>query len=126
MTGMPLRSSALNHILDELRPLIDDLFVHGLFQADRHRLHLPDGHAAVGEEALEQRHEVAQLSVSLLVVGNNSAPAGCTQFARGKVDDVAQIGNLARDLADRLVLATLSRVLMKYRLSCTGSHPEPA
>ena len=47
------------------------------------------------------------VSVSLLVVGNNAAPAGRTQFARGKIDDVAQIGDLARDLADRLVLAAL-------------------
>ena len=43
----------LDAVVDELRPLGDHVHVHALLEAHGHGLHLLNGHAAIGQKALE-------------------------------------------------------------------------
>ena len=90
-------------VVDELGTLGDDIHVHALLEAHGHGLHLLDGHAAVGQEALEHGDQILHGVEKLRVTDQDSAAAGEAEFAGGEVDDVEQVGDHAGDLTDGLI-----------------------
>ncbi len=88
----------LHQVGDELRTLADVFHIEGLVKADGHGLHRTDLHAAVGEEALVERHELHHLVGELLVVGGDDAAAGEAEFAGGEVDDIETVCQHVVDL----------------------------
>ncbi len=91
-------------VLDEDRALGDDVHIHGFVEADGHRFHFLHGHTAVGEEAFVHGNGVLEGAVHRFLTAADRAAAGETEFAGGEVDNVEEVGDHSRDLADALVL----------------------
>lgn len=109
-------------VLDELGSLGDHVHVHGLVKAHRHGLHLPDGHAAVGQKALEHGDQVLHGVEQGLVPHDDGAAPGEAELAGGEVDQVEQVGDHPGDLPDALVgharLADLDEVEVVLEQGC--------
>ncbi len=67
------RSQAVAQILDRADPVLEVVLVEHLAQADRHRLEVAPGQAAVGREALAEDQGLTRLVHPLLVVERQEA-----------------------------------------------------